>query len=417
MSPIEREAASALSHPDATLIAVGGVAVGEESLSNLRDEIRDVARRAGFPERGTSASRADFDYGCAQILHDRMNIVPADAASGDVWAFFALVVLPDVALWRFPNPPGDRVLGTDLTRHAFARLWWRAYQLADLSVGSGLSALKIISESEMNQLFERRNIGGNRALVRSIARALSDRDPRWSNVGDRALVRDCIKRIRRLLPFVMFEALDNKSIDSVVWAMIDESACALATSSNAEVGAAEDTPRDEDVQPEEGEHLVTRTNGSVAPDRAVSFDDVLLAEIAEQIAVLVKERGGLADENLVSEYGRRFGVRIDSDDQAHLLHRFAWSAKGHRFIERDEANELWLPGLEPPRAVEQLDEWTVSKIRIRAKQMLRQAPNADPFNDLLHAVYRSTSGRVPRLIMSVVGQIVGAARRERGSVP
>jgi hypothetical protein len=180
------------------------------------------------------------------------------------------------------------------------------------------------------------------------------------------------------------------------------------------VGVAEESPRDEDVQPEEGEHLVARTKGSVAPDGAVSFDDVPLAEIAVQIAVLVRERGGLADENLASEYGRRFGVRIESDEQGHLLHRFAWSAKGHRFIERDEANELWLPGSERPRAVEQLDEWTISKIRTRARHMLRQSPNTDPFDDLLHAVYRSTSGRIPRLIMSIVGQIVAAARRERG---
>jgi hypothetical protein len=416
MSPPELQAASALSHPDATLIAVGGVGVGEEVLGGLRQEIREAAGRAGFPERGTQASRGDFDYECAEILHERMGIVPADAASGDVWAFFALVVLPDVAFWRFPDPPGDRALGTDLTRHTFARLWWRAYQLVDLVPGSGLSALRTISESEMNQLFERRNVGGNRALVRSIARALYHRDPQWSNVGDRALVRDSVKRIRRLLPFVTVEALDDERIDSVVRAMMIESARALATRLDESEAHPDKSFPTVEIGSEEDERGTAQTGGG-GSDSLTNFDDVPLAGIAEQIAVIVRERGGLADESLVREYTRRFGVHVESDEQRDLIRRFAWSAKGHRFIERDEENELWLPGAELPSTVGQLGGWTISKIRVRAREMLGQSPNTDPFKDLVHEVYSSSSGRIPRLIMSLVGKIVAAARRETRTRP
>lgn len=73
-----------------------------------------------------------------------MRIAPAEAAAGDVWAFLALIVLPDVAHWRYPNPPGDRVLGSDLTRHVFGRMWWRAqlvYSPADTNPYSALDVL------------------------------------------------------------------------------------------------------------------------------------------------------------------------------------------------------------------------------------------------------------------------------------
>ena len=37
------------------------------------------------------------------LLHERMDISPAEASSQGVWAFVACVMLPDVVRWRFPG--------------------------------------------------------------------------------------------------------------------------------------------------------------------------------------------------------------------------------------------------------------------------------------------------------------------------
>jgi hypothetical protein len=120
----------------------------------------------------------------------------------------------------------------------------------------------------------------------------------------------------------------------------------------------------------------------------------------------------LSDDTLIEEYQRRFNVSISSTREKELLNRFAWSASGHRFVERDEANDLWLPGQKDPAPVDALTDWTISRIRARAGEMLRRRPGDDPFERLVHEVFRSDSGRVPKLVMSLVGKIVNEVRRE-----
>ncbi len=116
----------AVSHESAVYVATGGDRVSAAQLHELRAGVVDLAKRAGFPDDSDRTRNADFDLRLAALLHAEMGMVPAEAASRDVWAFLALVLLPDVAFWRYPQPPKDRVLGTDLTRHVFGRLWWRA---------------------------------------------------------------------------------------------------------------------------------------------------------------------------------------------------------------------------------------------------------------------------------------------------
>src|SRR5690606_23043664 len=115
------------SHPSAVFVATGGERVRETKLTELRELILRCAADAGFPTESNRHLRAVFDLEAARILHSTMQLDPAEAASRDVWAFLALVLLPDVAYWRYPKPPGERVLGIDLTRHVFGRLWWRAH--------------------------------------------------------------------------------------------------------------------------------------------------------------------------------------------------------------------------------------------------------------------------------------------------
>ena len=158
------------------------------------------------------------------LLHQYMRIVPADAANGDVWSFLTLVVLPDVAFWRFPNPPDVRLLGRP--RNVFRRYWWRAHVLG--AEDGGLAAR--LGEDQHVQIEERRAaIGGNPPLARALARTVLAFCKENPGVGLEPLMREAAKRLVRLTPFVCFEALPEEGLDAQIGEMVREAAAALPT--------------------------------------------------------------------------------------------------------------------------------------------------------------------------------------------
>ncbi|MFC8760861.1 DUF6339 family protein [Streptomyces sp. NPDC057193] len=209
-------------HPSAVYVATGGDRVSAERLKELRRAVVELAERAGFPYTSERARNAEFDLGLAALLHAEMGMVPAEAASRDVWAFLALVVLPDVAYWRYPQPPRDRILGTDLTRHTFGRLWWRAQLVRSSDSADPYSALKILGEAAFDQIYARRAaLGGSPHLVRAILRAWNELDLRGLN--ERETFRDFLKRLLRLAPFVLFDGIEDGGLDAELHAVAQES--------------------------------------------------------------------------------------------------------------------------------------------------------------------------------------------------
>ncbi|MGW6334222.1 DUF6339 family protein [Nocardia rhamnosiphila] len=195
--------------------------MSEDRLRWLREAIVDLARESAYPESPDARQKVTFDLGSARILHREMKIAPAEAAAGDVWAFLALVLLPDVAHWRYPRPPGDRVLGTDLTRHVFGRLWWRSQFVFSSSESDPYGALTILGESAFDQIYARRaSLGGSPHLIKSILRVWGALD--LNGMQERELLRDFLKRLLRLAPFVMFEALGDQALDEELLAVARE---------------------------------------------------------------------------------------------------------------------------------------------------------------------------------------------------
>ena len=74
-----------------------------------------------------------------------------------------------------------------------------------------------------------------------------------------------------------------------------------------------------------------------------AFDDVALADIPAQLAQLVLERGGIKDDDLVFCV-RDGGTGFCTGGERDLVRRFAWSAKGRRFLELDEAEATMAAG-------------------------------------------------------------------------
>ncbi|MFF3793335.1 DUF6339 family protein [Streptomyces sp. NPDC001981] len=212
----------AFAHESAVYVATGGDRVSTDRLRELRAGVVDLAMRAGFPDGSDRARNAEFDLALAALLHAEMGMVPAEAAARDVWAFLALIVLPDVAFWRYPEPPRDRVLGTDLTRHVFGRLWWRAQLVRSCDGPKPYEALKILGEAAFDQIYARRAaLGGSPHMVGAILRVWKDLD--LQGLNERETLRDFLKRLLRLAPFVLFDGIEETALDNELRAVAQES--------------------------------------------------------------------------------------------------------------------------------------------------------------------------------------------------
>jgi hypothetical protein len=174
----------------------GGGRATVERLSVIRTQVVEIAARHGFPGAPIRRAVHDFDTELARTLHTSMDLVPAEAAIRPMWAFFALVLLPDVAVWRFPLPPEDRVLATDITRHVFGRLWWRAELLRDdVRVDDPYHLLVVFPERNFDQILaRRRSIGGSPELIRALAK---EWPKDWTGMDETDALRDVLKHLMR----------------------------------------------------------------------------------------------------------------------------------------------------------------------------------------------------------------------------
>lgn len=212
----------------------GGVPASQRHLQALAEEVRSRAEECGYPNRVSDRSRVQFDRSTAVALHKTMDIVPAEAAEPDVWTYLAVCLVPDVVFWRFGTDNAERWLGRGLVRHVFARLWWQAHALCVRMDGTpDYSLVNRLTESDLNQIFERRSIGGVPPLARAVARQILDSRLDRLSVPRREVVRDMTKRIRRLLPFTSVLAIPEEDLENRIRAVLDESIAGLVAAGDA----------------------------------------------------------------------------------------------------------------------------------------------------------------------------------------
>ncbi|MCG7418211.1 DUF6339 family protein [Microbacterium sp. ACRRU] len=208
---------------------VGGRRATAEQVGQLSDRVRDLAGEFGFPKALASADRLPFDRRSATLLIDSMDISWSEAAAHDLWSFLALVVLPDVTRWRFGERNVERWIASDLTRHTWARVWWRGTVFA-----SRPDLLDRLTESDLNQILERRVVGGDSRLVIGLAQAVLEFEA--SRPGHRrALIRDAAGRLRRRLAFIDARALGDLEVLELCRELVAEAGRYLPSEPEAEV--------------------------------------------------------------------------------------------------------------------------------------------------------------------------------------
>jgi hypothetical protein len=147
----------------------GGSPITPKHLEGIRTSILHIAKKNGYGYKGTRLELAKFDAETAAWLADQPVFASGEALRDDVWAFIAVVALPDVVYWRFGTSP-ERYLGG--IRNTFQRLWLRG-KLFDRGNESSdrWGLLEKLTEDAFVQIVERPSIGGDSVLTIAIAEA------------------------------------------------------------------------------------------------------------------------------------------------------------------------------------------------------------------------------------------------------
>lgn len=205
----------ARSHPQQTFAATGGRRVTEQEIAALAEKMEAVAVAHGYGDAQRPSNLIEFDRNAATVLFGEMNITTFEATQRGMWTFLSVVAMPSLTDWRFGTTNLERWVASDLTRHMFSRLWWQAYTFGiPADGGRDYRLLHALTESDLNQLTERRSIGGNPRLARAVVEELL---PISSN--RRNVVRTLALRLRRVIPFIDFSVVDDDELRRMVRAL------------------------------------------------------------------------------------------------------------------------------------------------------------------------------------------------------
>jgi hypothetical protein len=180
---------------------VGGGRVEPGELAWLRELVVGIASELGFPAGDRRTQRIEFDRLAAPALTEALDMTSHEAAQEGVWSYITCCLLLDVAIWRFPDPPKERLLGRP--RNAFRRLWWRGHILGTAEGGP----LARLGEDEIVQIMERPTLGGDPAIARALAGAFLQAVEGSPDLPRMELMRDTARRLIRITPFTMLGAM------------------------------------------------------------------------------------------------------------------------------------------------------------------------------------------------------------------
>lgn len=208
----------AFNHPKAYPPPISRPIAGEEYLRALRDVVIQDSEAFGFPQRSQAKSSqfSKFDAQLGNRLRQHLRITPHEAGLEEVWNFLTLVVLPDIAAWRFPNenanPTYDRWLGRP--RNVLRKAWWRAY-----SLGPTLN-LKI-GEDEGVAVMERPTFGSNPTLARVIVDVHTQKSAQFS-FPKTDVLRAVMVQLRRLVTLVDMDCLAESELRELITDVYDQ---------------------------------------------------------------------------------------------------------------------------------------------------------------------------------------------------
>lgn len=239
-------------HGRTTTYATAQRLADRSHLHDVRTAVVGHARAHGFPD---GQPRAGFDETMPGLLLDVLEMAPAEAGEAEVWNFLSLVLLPDVALWRWPNesrnPGYERLIGKP--RNVLRRHWWRGHLITP-------RLCPLMNEDELVQITERgATLGGDPRVARTVVetflefaeRADFDMDGSSRPVARMRLMRGAAKRILRLARGVMLSTVESEELSQMFEELFLATAHQLAESEGVTLTVRPRTASQQPVRPRE----------------------------------------------------------------------------------------------------------------------------------------------------------------------
>ena len=257
----------------------GGTRIGESEYQKIRDSLSIIAEKSGYPS-DNAAARTKFDVESAIYLHQEFKVSDNEAAKPGVWNFLACVALPDLVRWRWPAD-GDTSLDRFLAgnRNSFQRLWWRAKAYYDAKAEDPYWLVREIGEDESVGIMERTALSGTRIFVVAVLKSLLASYENKPPISRSELMRDAMKRFRRLGGIIAFETLTEGELSELCLAVFKEST-GFAEAENR-------SPHEKQVQPV----VVGRESNFESKDKTNSSNQASREDLAWLEAEMKQNQG------------------------------------------------------------------------------------------------------------------------------
>ena len=186
--------------------------MSNEELAKFRTGVLSMAGVSNGNVNNVTLKPIEFDQlfvrNCQVLFQDFERI---DTFQSEVWSYITIRVLPDLALWRWPDNAPERYFGNP-ERNAFQRLWHRSFILGP-ELGSELQ------EDEAISIFERMEaLGSNKNVAVPLAqRIIKYRLNRSKNEpGSSEVTSQVVVRLRRAMAVTNIVSLSEREIERLI---------------------------------------------------------------------------------------------------------------------------------------------------------------------------------------------------------
>ena len=170
----------------------GGQRIPTSYLNDLRKEVYEAAIRFGFPNK--KKSYLDFEYQVAKIFFDSSFLwidndcnPTGEALRNNFWAYLTILLLPDIATWRWGFPKDNiptkawsgRMIGGGI-RNTFQRIFRRVVSFdrgKNFPDSERLELIKQLNEDEFQAIIERTSLSASSKLSIFCAEEIICRKP------------------------------------------------------------------------------------------------------------------------------------------------------------------------------------------------------------------------------------------------
>jgi hypothetical protein len=217
----------AFSHTNQIYSPTGGTRISEQDYSKICEGLHNIAHTAGYPH-AASSTKMNFDVNAAIFLDRDFRMTDNEASKPGIWNFLSCVALPDLVRWRFlteRDTPIERFVAGP--KNTFQRLWWRVKAYRDPTAPDPYWLVREIGEDESVGIMERTGLSGMRPFVVIVLQSLLECHKTNPSLARSELMRDAMKRFRRLGGILAIEHLEEANVRELCRSTFADSASSL----------------------------------------------------------------------------------------------------------------------------------------------------------------------------------------------